>query len=442
MTQEFDLIVVGSGPGGYATAARAASMGLHTAIVERAELGGTCLNRGCIPTKALSRSAEMLLQLAHSAELGVDVEGVKARYDVAAARKDRVVDTLRQGVEMQLRGVDVIRGEARFTGPLTIAVGDDEYIGRKVILATGSEPSRLPIAGAELCLTSDDLLEMTELPESVAVIGGGVIGMEFACILNAFGVKVTVLEYCKEILPGFDGDVAKRLRMALKRQGVSIVTSAAVQSVAPGMTVTYEQKGKVKSVEASQVVMAVGRKAVVPDGLVEAGVHFTPRGFVETDSEMRTNLPGLYAVGDVNGKCMLAHVAEAQGMVALGLEKNLDVVPAAVFTTPECAMVGVSEERAEAEDMDYVTGEAIYRSNGKALAMDEPDGVVKVVVERGSGRVAGCHICGAHASDLVQEVALAMTRNLTVSEMLLAIHGHPTLGELVASALEAAAAKL
>ena len=312
----------------------------------------------------------------------------------------------------------------------------------KVILASGSQPARLPIEGADRCMTSDDLLKSESMPGSMVIIGGGVIGMEFACIANAFGVNVTVVEYCKEILPGFDSDVAKRLRMAMKRQGVNFVCQAAVVKVDAAGEVWYEQKGKLKSITGECVLMATGRKAVVPEGLAGLGLEFTPKGFVAVDEHMRTNLPGLYAVGDVNGLQMLAHVASAQGRVALGHRCNLAVVPAAVFTTPECAMAGVTEDNAVASGLDYVTGEAIYRSNGKAMAMGEPDGLVKIVAERKSRRIAGCHICGAHASDMIHEIVAAMNAAMTVDDLCAAIHGHPTLGELVVAAAENARRKL
>lgn len=431
---EYDLIVIGSGPGGYATAAEAARMGRRTMIVERDELGGTCLNRGCIPTKALCRSAEVAMTVASAAGYGVHVSGVTLDYTRAVARKDEVVAALREGVALKLKDVDVVRGDARFVAPRVVEINGEEYGATQIIVATGSRAAVLDIPGASYAVDSDFMLQCSELPQSLVIVGGGVIGMEFASVLCAFGVEVTVLEYCPEILPGFDRDVAKRLRMAMKRRGVTVVTGAQVTSISEDLTVTYLVKGKEKSVSGSMVLMAVGRRAAIPEGLEEQGVRIE-RGFIATDSNMATDIPGVYAVGDVNGRCMLAHAATAQGRVALGLDQPLDPVPAAVFTTPECAMTGLTEEACEASGIDYATGSAIYRANGKALASGEADGLVKVIVTPDGSRILGCHICGAHAADLIQEVAVAQCAGLSAAEVARCIHGHPTLSELVQAAL-------
>lgn len=435
--KQFDLIIIGSGPGGYTTAALAASLGANVAVVERDILGGTCLNRGCIPTKCLAATAEAMLSASRFAALGVDVAGVTLDYPRAAARKDSVVASLREAVEGVLSGVTVIKGEARFTDAHTLEVGSETLTAPKIIVATGSRPATLPIPGAELAVDSDFMLAATELPSSAVIIGGGVIGLEFASILNACGCGVTVLEYAPEILPGFDADLSKRLRMSLKRRGVSIQTSAAVTAIADsgaGRTVSYTFKGKEKTAEAQSVIMAVGRRPVLPPGLMELNPE-TERGFLKVDKlTMQTSIPGVYAVGDVNGLCMLAHAAEAQGRVALGLASKLSTVPAAVFTVPECASVGMTEQQCAELQMDYKTGSAIYRSSGKALAMDEPDGMVKVIVGQ-RGKLLGCHICGAHASDLIQEMSVAIANGLTATDIVTTIHPHPTLSELLVSAL-------
>lgn len=431
----FDLIVIGSGPGGYATAATAAAMGSRTMLVERDLLGGTCLNRGCIPTKALCRSAEAALLMPGARALGVNVEEYSLDYATAAERKNQVMDTLRQGVATILRDVTVIHGEARFTGNRTVEVNGESYSAPRIIIATGSRPAQLQIPGADLTVNSDFMLSATTIPESIAIIGGGVIGMEFASILHAFGVKVTVLEYCSEILPGFDADIAKRLRMALKRRGIEIVTGAAVTSVEHGCTINYTAKNKAKSIEAQTVLTAVGRRAVLPDGLTLAGVATDERGVIITDNHMATTAQGIYAIGDCNGRCMLAHAATAQGRVALGLEQRLDIMPAAVFTTPECAMVGLTEQQCRDEGIAYRVAQASYRSCGKALAMEQPDGTVKLLVEEATDKILGCHICGAHASDLVQEVSVAMAANMPAGTLAATIHIHPTLSELIPTAL-------
>ncbi len=432
-----DIIIIGAGPGGYATAAEAAADGLSVVIVERDQPGGTCLNRGCIPTKALCRAAEVAETVAHAAEFGVVPQAVTVDYAVAASRKDEVVAALREGVIAELKGCRVVYGTARFVAADTIEVADESFTAPKIIVATGSRPASLPVPGAELAVDSDFMLAASTLPADIVIIGGGVIGMEFASILASFGVKVTVVEYCREILPQFDAEIAKRLRMSLKRKGINIITSAAVKAIHDGPVVEYESKGKTGSVQAQTVLMAVGRVPVIPEGLAELGVAMN-RKAIAVDAHMATNVPGIYAVGDVNGLCMLAHAAEAQGRVALGKEQRLDVVPSAVFTVPECAMVGSTEEQCKASGIDIKVGKATYRANGKALAMGEPDGLVKIIADASTGAVLGCHICGAHAADLIQEAALAMSAGLTVGQIAGSVHGHPTLGEVVKNAARAA----
>ncbi|MDE6651516.1 MAG: dihydrolipoyl dehydrogenase [Paramuribaculum sp.] len=432
-----DIIVIGSGPGGYSTAAKASASGSKVIIIERDELGGTCLNRGCIPTKALCRSAEVASVVKEASEFGVNIQEFSVNYPQAVSRKNEVVTGLREGVQTLLSGVEIVKGDAVFTDPHTVKVGEESYTAEKIIIATGSKPAMLPIPGSEYAVTSDFILEMTELPESLIVIGGGVIGMEFASIFNAFGVKVTVLEYCAEILPPFDEEVAKRLRMSLKRRGIEIVTSAQVTAISPDLAVECSVKGKAKTFQAQMVLMAVGRTPVLPVGLKEAGIELTPRGAVKVNNRMETNIPGVFAIGDVNGLCMLAHAAEAQGDVVLEKPIRLDIIPSAVFTMPECAMVGVTEKQCAEKGIEFKIGKATFRSNGKAMAMGEPDGMVKVILSP-DDRLLGCHICGAHAADLVQEAATLMNSDMPATALSDAIHSHPTLGETVKTAVEAA----
>lgn len=436
-----DLIVIGSGPGGYETAAKGASEGRDVVIIERDLLGGTCLNRGCIPTKALCRTAEVAATVAEAAEFGIGAGEPSVDIASAMERKDNVVAALRDGVATVLRDVRVVHGDARFVSASVVKAAGEEFTAPEIVIATGSAPASLRIPGAELAMTSDDVLNLRELPESMAIIGGGVIGMEFASIFSALGVKVTVLEYCKEILPPFDSEIAKRLRTALKRRGIDIVTSAAVTAIEAGMRVSYEAKGKAKEVEAAAVLMAVGRIPVLPEGLDALGVKIS-RGAPETDSRMRVLFDGpapegvtLYAVGDVNRRCMLAHAAVMQGEVALGLREDTEVIPSAVFTMPECAMVGLTEEQCAERGMEIKVGKAMFRANGKAMAMGETDGLVKVIADAATDRVVGCHICGPHAADLIQEATLAISAGLTTREMRLAVHSHPTLCETLLAAI-------
>lgn len=442
MTHE--LIIIGAGPGGYETAVAAASSGVKVALIERDHLGGTCLNRGCIPTKALCRSAEVALTVREAGNFGVVIPdgGINIDYSAVARRKDSVVAQLREGVAELLKGVDVITGEARFVSPGEIEVNGEIYTAPRIIIATGSRPALLPVPGAELAMTSDDFLSLESLPASVAIIGAGVIGLEFASILNAFGVDVTVIEYCKEVLPPFDAEVAKRLRMSLKRRGINILTDTQVTEVAPGMTVKCLAKGKEKAVVADAVLMAVGRRPVIPAGLEQAGVRIN-RGAIVVNDAMEVEWESghapkdvtVYAIGDVNGRCMLAHAASAQGEIVLGHDMNLDVIPSAVFTIPECAMVGLTEEQCKAKGVDIRIGRSTFRSNGKAVAMGETDGMVKIITDAVTGCILGCHICGPHAADLVTEAALAMSASLPASAVYDTVHAHPTLSETLRAAL-------
>ena len=428
-----DIIIIGAGPGGYETAAEAAAEGRSVVIIERSQLGGTCLNRGCIPTKALCRSAQVALDVKEAEKFGVNVSGYSFDYAKAVARKDEVVSRLREGVGMAVGKCTVVSGEASFADAHTVTVCDECYTAPMIIIATGSAPSRLPIPGAELAIDSDRLLELTELPRRVAIIGGGVIGMEFASIFNAFGVEVTVIEYCKEILPPFDKDISKRLKTALSRRGVNIITSAAVTEIKPGFSVVYEAKGKQLEVETDLVVMAVGRRAVLPEGLDKAGINVGRRG-IDVDDNFMTSVPGVYAIGDVNARCMLAHAASAQGRHVLGHPVDLNIVPSAVFTTPECAMAGLTEEQCKERSLNYKSAKALFRGNGKAVAMAEDDGMIKLIIDADTRRVLGCHICGPHAADIIEEAAIVMAQNLPVDAISDTIHGHPTLGEALQTA--------
>ena len=440
----FDIIIIGAGPGGYETAADAAAHGLTVAIVERDQMGGTCLNRGCIPTKALCRNAEVINLMREAEVWGVKTGEMTLDYAPVFERKEAVVKQLREGVEMLMGapGITAIKGEAILKDANTIVVNGEEFCGKNIIIATGSAPRGLPIEGADLAMTSDDILAMETLPKSLCIVGGGVIGMEFAAVFSTFGVEVTVIEYCKEILPPFDKDVAKRLKTVLSKRGIKIITSAAVNGITKdndGMTVTYEFKGKPQSVTCEKVLMSVGRQPVLPQGLDAVGVTVGRRG-IEVDDKMMTNVPGIYAIGDVNGRMMLAHAASAQGQRALHAilgktdDIKLDIVPSAVFTVPELAMVGLTEEQCTEKGLDVSVKKSFFRSNGKAVAMNETDGLIKMIVDNGTRKIVGCHICGAHAADLIQEVVTAMNAGATVDLLTRSIHGHPTLSEVMLTA--------
>lgn len=440
-----DLIIIGAGPGGYECAAQAGRAGLKVVIIEKNKVGGTCLNEGCIPTKCLCRSAEIMEQAMHAATFGIQTRDVKADMAQIIARKDTVVSQLISGIHTLLKSqqIHLVQGEARFVDAHTIAVGEETYCAPNIIIATGSVTKFLPIEGAHAngVLTSTELLQATSQPASLCVIGGGVIGLEFASIFQTLGTQVTVVEYCKEILPNFDAELAKRLRLALKKKGITFKTGAAVRSIASapnGLTVNYEEIGKTDSVTAERVLMAVGRAANVNAlNLDDVNIAYTPRG-INVDENMQTNVPGIYAVGDVNGLCQLAHAATYQSYKALhhilgqtdGI--RLDIVPAAVFTRPELASVGLTEEQCKALEISYKVHKAFYRANGKALTMGDDEGLVKAIVNE-RGNLLGMHIMGTHAADLIHEAAAFLQLGATLSQMQEMIHAHPTLSEILAS---------
>lgn len=444
--QSTDLIIIGGGPGGYETALLAAQRGLAVTLIERGNLGGTCLNEGCIPTKTLCRSAALACDMKKAAELGVAVGDWSVDFPTIMARKNAVVEQLRMGVEALMRHpkISLVTGDARFVDALTVEVAGERYAARDVIIATGSTAATLPIEGADLpgVVTSKELLDLHELPQRLTVIGAGVIGLEFASIFHALGSNVTVLEYAREVLPHFDTDMAKRLRQSLGKRGIVIETQAAVKSVAKinsSLAVNYEKKGKTLAVEADVVLMAVGRKANVSSlNLDDVGIDYTQRG-ITVDDNMLTNVPHVYAIGDINGKMMLAHAATFQGVCALNhimgesCRVRLDVMPAAVFTMPEAATVGLTEEDCKERGIEYVAKKSFFRANGKALSIGEPEGYCKLLVAA-DHRLLGCHILGAHASDVVQEVCALITRGASCDNLALTIHAHPTLSEVVLSA--------
>lgn len=447
-----DLIIIGAGPGGYETAVRAAKAGLQVVVIEKEHLGGTCLNAGCIPTKCLCHSAENLPLPPFGGG-----EDPSTYLKAAIGRKNEVVEKLKAGVAqlMKTPGITLVEGEARFVDTHTVEVtppsggdGGGAFTAPNIIIATGSVTKFLPIPGAhaEGVVTSTELLNLTTLPQRLAIIGGGVIGLEFASIFQSMGSQVTVIEFCKEVLPLFDRDLAKRLRTSLKKRGIEFHTSAAAKEIHEGtpLVVDFEEKGKLQSVEADLVLMAVGRAANLQSlNLTDVGIETTPRGIV-VDENMQTNVPGIYAIGDVNGLIQLAHAASTQGRVALNhilspslqRKDGMGPVPSAVFTVPEAAMVGRTEEQLEESGVEYQTHKAMYRANGKALAMDADDGLVKILTDA-NGHILGCHILGAHASDLIHEVTLAMRLGATIHDIADTVHAHPSLSEILLAAAEA-----
>ncbi len=441
------LLIIGAGPGGYETALAAAKRGVEVVLIEAGPVGGTCLNEGCIPTKSFCKNAHLLEQLREAEAFGVSDLAYNFDFKAVTARKNAVVEQLRGGVESLLshKLITLVRGSASFKDPHTVVVGDEEYSADYIIIATGSVSASLPVPGADLegILTSKEILDIEELPKKLCVIGGGVIGLEFASIFNSFSCEVTVLEYCKEILPRFDTDLAKRLKQCLGKKGIDINTQSQVLSISKEgdqYKVTFLRKGKEESVVADKVLMAVGRKANVDSlNLAEAGVEFGPRGIVVNDV-MQTNQPHIYAVGDINGKMMLAHAAIFQGLVALDHmmgednDINLSVMPAAVFTSPEAASVGKTEDECKEAGLKVKCLKSFFRANGKAVTMGDTEGFCKLIVEEETGLLLGCHLFGPHSSDIVQEVCALISRKSTLKQLQDIIHTHPTLTEVIQSA--------
>ena len=434
-----DIIIIGSGPGGYRAAAYAAANGLTVTVFEEQHAGGTCLNCGCIPTKTLCRNAEVVDTLKKADVFGIDDLSYRLNYSRMRERKNKVVDTLRSGVETLLSapGIQLVRQHARFADSKTVVAGDESYTADHIIIATGSKSKMLPVPGIDkpIVMTSTELLDIEAPPRRLCIVGAGVIGMEFASIFNSLGSEVTVVEFLKECLPALDSDVAKRLRQTLSRRGVNFLMQSGVQEITD-TGVVYERKGKRESVEADVVLIATGR-APRTEGLdlEKAGVACDRNGII-TDEHLRTNVSGIYAIGDVNGRMMLAHAATFQGLHVvngiLGKHDNirLDIIPAAIFTHPEAACVGTTEDACKQSGLPYTCRKGYYRANGKALAMDETEGFVKLLAD-GDDKIIGCHLFGAHAADMAQEISALMNAGATTAQLHDIIHIHPTLSEIL-----------
>lgn len=432
---DYDLAVVGGGPGGYETALYAASLAQRVVLFEADKLGGTCLHVGCIPTKTLCHEAETLL-------LGAEAGRAAFSYEALLARRDAVVSQLAAGVQALLRtaGVTVVAARAALVDAHTLSDGQATYTAAHVALATGSLPAQPPIAGAEHAITSNELLSRADaLPQRLCIVGAGVIGMEIASAYQAFGTQVTVVEFLKECLPPVDADIAKRLRKQLEKRGVKFLMNAQVSAIDPDRTVRLTQKGKELAVEADTVLLATGRRPNFGGIDLDAlGIAHDRRG-IAVDDDMQTSVAGLYAIGDVNGRTMLAHAAKYQGMRAvnhlLGRPDaiRLDLIPSAVFTLPEVGSVGLTEQALDERGTPYTVHKSLYRANGKALTMGQTDGIVKYLLDADGQRILGCHAMGPHAADLVQEVTVAVNAGLTLPQLRQVVHIHPTLSEILVS---------
>ena len=426
-----DIIIIGSGPGGYRAAGYALQQGKQVVIIEKAEAGGTCLNSGCIPTKCLAH----------------DAEANASDFPAAAERKRNVMNQLRQGIEQLLSapGITLVRGEATFKDARTVTVDGIDYEADDIIIATGSSSKMPPVEGIDnpRVITSTEALNFQTLPAEIVIIGAGVIGMEFASILSRFGAKVSVIEYLKECLPVIDKDIAKRVRKQIEKlQGVTFYMDSAVKAINDNEVVFVSNKnGKETRLEcpACPVLIATGRKPNIEGlNLEAAGVEYSPKGITVNDN-MLTSAPHIYAIGDVTGRQMLAHAATFMGFRAVNAivgkadKIRFDIMPSAIFTYPEAAAVGLTEDQCKQQGIECRALKGYYRANGKALAIDEPEGMVKLIAGA-DGRILGCTSYGAHSADIVQEVTAYMNCNATVADIADSVHIHPTLSEILQDA--------
>ena len=415
MSEKTDLIIIGAGPGGYRAAEYAAKQGLKVVIFEGDNVGGTCLNVGCIPTKTYVHSST---------------------FAEARERMAQVVPQLRAGVESILShpNITLIHDMAKFPSSreegLGVEANNTVYTSDNIIIATGSETKLIPVSGLDdpRVVDSTGLLNLDTLPKRLCIIGAGVIGMEFASVFSRFGSEVTVIEFLKECLPALDSDIAKRLRKYLEKRGITFKMKTAVENIA--------------DIDADIILMATGRKPRVQADFANAGFEYDERKGITVDENYATTVKGIYAIGDVNGKQMLAHAAEMQAVRAvnhiLGKSDGIrfDIMPAAIFTSPEAACVGPTEDQLKAQGIDFVCKKSFWRANGKALAMNESEGLLKLFVAPSDGKILGCHAYGAHAADIIQEVSVLMCKDTTIHELADMVHIHPTLSEILKNAAE------
>ena len=449
---QYDLIVIGAGPGGYVAAIRAAQLGLKTAVAERAEVGGTCLNRGCMPTKALLHSSEVYELATNSADIGIIGRDVAVDWPRVQATRQSVSDKLTGGVRALMRAnkVTVVEGEAKFTGPKTVEVGGKTLNPDKIIIAVGSKPVMPPIPGLKecpACIDSTACLKLDHIPESLVVIGGGVIGVELGSVYRRFGSKVSVLELQDRILPQMDGELAELAAAQLVAEGMDLRTGAKVTRVdttTNGAAVHAEIGGKDTVFEAEKVLVCVGRSPNLEGlGLDKAGIA-VEGGFIKVDKRLETSVPGVFAVGDCSGRLMLAHAAMAMGEAAaenaMGGEAgfNEDMSPACAYVGPEIAGVGYTEERAKELGIEYIVGRFPTSANGRSLVSGCTGGLIKVLAGPKFGEILGVHILAPSATELIEEAALAIRLEATLDELTDTIHCHPTVAEALREAALAA----
>ena len=448
-----DLAIIGAGPGGYVAATRASQLGLRVVLIEKDELGGTCLNKGCIPTKAMLASTHLFSALRRCEEFGISVGEVKADVARMVQRKDRIVSTLVKGVQYLLKSnqVEVIKGTARLGAVGLVEVKDEEgglrtVEAKRVILATGSVPALIPgvTVDGQRIMTSDEALNLQELPQEILIVGASVVGVEFATIFNQLGSKVTLVEMLPRIVMTEDDEIADLLAKHLKRSGVDLLVGYRVDKVSPPgdgpIALSVSSRDEVRELKANTVLIAIGRKPNTAGlNLETVGVE-TEKGFIKVNEQMETNVRGIYAIGDVVGGMLLAHVASAEGIVAAenaaGMRSTMDyrAIPSCIFTSPEIAHVGLMEKEARERGHEVKVGKFPFTASGKALAEGEREGLIKMVVDKTYDEILGVHIMGPNASTLIAEAALAMNLEATPREIYETIHAHPTLNEALMEA--------
>ncbi|EGQ3319887.1 dihydrolipoyl dehydrogenase [Staphylococcus pseudintermedius] len=452
---ETDTIVIGAGPGGYVAAIRAAQLGQKVTIVEKGNLGGVCLNVGCIPSKALLNVSHRFEQAQHGADLGITAENVYLDFDKVQSFKGSVVSKLTGGVESLLKGnkVEIVRGEAYFVDEHSLRVMDDKsaqtYNFKNAIVATGSRPIQIPnFEFGGRILDSTGALNLQEVPKKLVVVGGGYIGSELGTAYANFGTEVTILEGAKEILGGFEKQMVAPVKKEMKAKGMIIETEALAKSAEEtdnGVKVTYEVKGEEKTIEADYVLVTVGRRPNTDElGLEEVGVKLTDRGLVEVDKQSRTSVDSIYAIGDIVPGLPLAHKASYEAKVAAeaiaGQNSEVDYIgmPAVCFTEPELAQVGYTEAQAKEEGLDIKASKFPYQANGRALSLNDTNGFVKLVTLKEDDTLIGAQVVGTNASDVIAELGLAIEAGMNAEDIALTVHAHPTLGEMSMEAAEKA----
>jgi dihydrolipoyl dehydrogenase len=453
----FDVIFIGGGPAGYVGAIRSAQLGLSTAVVEREGLGGTCVLWGCIPAKALLESAAMANRLQHAKEFGVTIGDVKLEYGVAMKRSRGVSQQNSKGVEFLFKKNKItwLKGAAKLAGKNAITIktadGKEERHDAKkgIVISTGSRVKGLPQIGLELnkttVISSDEALTLDGAPKTLAIVGAGAVGCEFADVFNAFGTQVTLIEVLPGILPLEDSDCSKELERSFKKRKIDVLTGARISNVKVGkssVSMTVEVGGEKKSLEVEKILIAAGRAPNVEEiGLKEQGVQLTDRGFIKIDAKMATSAPGIYAIGDVAGPPMLAHKGSREGVTVAEVLAgkpthgvNYGNIPSATYCHPEVASIGLTEQQCKDKKLDYKIGRFNFSANGRARTSGETEGFVKIIRDAKYGEILGAHIIGAHATELIHELAVARENEFTVEEVDLAIHAHPTLSEAIAEA--------